>query len=73
LEVKNSVTTSVIKTVRNSLEIFAIVFMIILPLAVIAFATLNADISAWKIFTCGMAGTLIWWSFCWVSFWLIVE
>ncbi len=73
MEVKDSVTTSVIKTVRNSLEVFAIIFVIVLPLAVIAFATMNTDISAWKIVTCGIAGTLIWWSFCWVTFWLVVE
>jgi hypothetical protein len=65
-------TASVRTTVRNGFELFTIVFVILLPLAVIAFTKLNSDIPTWEIITCGAAGTLIWWYLCWFAFWLIV-
>jgi hypothetical protein len=55
MEVKRSVAASVMTTVRNGLELFSIAFVIVLPLAVIAFAAMKTDISVWKIVTCGLA------------------
>jgi hypothetical protein len=72
MEVKYPVTSSVRTTVRNGFELFAIVFAIVLPLAVTAFTILKTDISIWEIVTCGAAGTLIWWCLCWFAFWLLI-
>ena len=71
MEVKNPVTASVRTTVRTSFELFTIAFAIILPLAVIAFATMDINLPIWAIFTCGVVGTLIWWRLCWFAFWII--
>ena len=48
MEVKYPVTASVRTVVRNGFELFIIVLAIILPLAVIAFTTLETDISKWE-------------------------
>ena len=71
MEVKNPVTASVRTTVRTSFELFTIAFAIILPLAVIAFATMDIDLPMWEIFTCGVVSTLIWWRLCWFAVWII--
>jgi hypothetical protein len=72
VEVKYPVKTSVRTAVRNGFEFFAIVVAIVLPLAVVAFTTLETNISTWEIATCGITGTLIWWYLCWLAFWLII-
>lgn len=72
MEVKNPVTASVRTKVRNSLELLAIAFAMLLPLAVTAFATMDTNLSFWEIFICGVVGTLIWWSLCWFAFWIII-
>jgi hypothetical protein len=72
MEVKNPVTASVRTTVRNGFELLAIVFAILLPLAVTAFTAMDTNLFFWEIFICGVAGTLIWWSFCWFAFWIII-
>ncbi len=73
MEVKNPVIVSVRTTVRNGFELFTIAFVILLPLALTAFAAFDTNISMWEIFTCGAVGTLIWWYLCWLAFWFIVE
>ena len=72
MEVKNPVTTSVRTTVRNGFELLAIAFAILLPLALTAFAMMDTYISFWGTFICGVLGTLVWWSFCWFAFWIII-
>ena len=72
MEVKYPVAASVRTTVRNGFELITIVLAIVLPLAVIAFTTLETDIAKWEIATCGLIGTLIWWYLCWFAFWLII-
>lgn len=72
MEVKYPVTASIRTTVRTVFELLAILFAIVLPLVAIAFTMMNTDLSTWKLITCGITGTLIWWYFCWFSFWLIV-
>jgi hypothetical protein len=72
MEVKNPVTVSVRTTVRTGLEIFSIVFAILLPLALIAFITMDINLPTWEIFICGVVGTLIWWRLCWFAFWFII-
>jgi hypothetical protein len=51
MEVKNFVTPTVKTTIRNGFELFVIAFVILLPLAVTAFATLSTNISRLEIFT----------------------
>jgi len=72
MEVKNFVTISVKTTVRNCFELFTITLVILLPLALTAFAILDTDISRSEISICGVAGTLVWWYICWCIFWFIV-
>lgn len=72
MEVKNFVTISVKTTVRNCFELFTITLVILLPLALTAFAILDTDISRLEISICGVAGTLVWWCICWCIFWFIV-
>ena len=72
MEVKNPVTASVRTTVRTGFELFTITIAILLPLAVIAFATMEINLPIWVIYTCGVVGTLIWWRLCWFAFWFII-
>jgi hypothetical protein len=71
MEVKNPLIVSVRTTVRTGFELFIIAFVLLLPLAVTAFATMYTNLSIWEIFTCGI-GTLIWWHICWFAFWIII-
>jgi hypothetical protein len=71
MEVRNPVTAAVRTTVRTSFELFTFAFAIILPLAVIAFATMDINLPIWAIFTCGVVGPLSWWRLCWFAFWII--
>jgi hypothetical protein len=71
MEVKHPVATSVV-IIKNCLELFTILFAIVLPLAATVFAISNTDFSMWKMMTCGALGTLIWWYLCWFAFWFIV-
>ena len=72
MEVKYPVTASVRTAVRNGFELIIIALAITLPLVVIAFTSLETNISKWEIVACGSIGTLIWWYLCWFAFWLIV-
>lgn len=72
MEVKNLVKISVRTTVRTGFELSIIALAILLPLTITAFATMDTNIPMWETFTCGVAGTLIWWRLCWFIFWFIV-
>jgi hypothetical protein len=72
MEVKNPVAISVRTTVRTCLELLIIAFVILLPLATTAFATMDTNLSMWEIFICGVVGTLIWWRLCWFAFWFLI-
>ena len=72
MEVKNPVRVSVRTAVRTGLELIAIAFAILLPLAFTAFAMMETNLSFWKIFICGLVGTLIWWRLSWYVFWYII-
>ncbi|MDQ1253846.1 MAG: hypothetical protein QG646_3038 [Euryarchaeota archaeon] len=72
MEVKNPVTASVRTTVRTGFELLTIAFAILLPLALTAFALMDAYLPKCEIFICGLVGTLIWWRISWFVFWYVI-